>query len=239
MQKFIAQDSFWSLFPDSTLGIIVARDLKPAAEVPEADRAELADLLAKANNKAATWCPLDPVSKNEVVAVWREAYKLFKTKRGARCSIENLLKRASKGNPVGTITPSVDIYNILSLTYALPFGGEDISSFVGDLRLGVVDEEKAFRPLGEEDDPALPGELCYYDDAGAVCRCWNWRDGQRTALTDTTQDAFLITECVDPTRVDDAARATDEFASMMERYMGATIAQKAMVTRESPEVVLA
>lgn len=239
MQKFVVQGSFWDLFPDSTLGVIVAHDLKPATEVSEADRTELADLLAKANDKAATWCPLDPVSKNEVVAVWREAYKLFKTKRGARCSIENLLKRASKGNPVGTITPSVDIYNILSLTYALPFGGEDISSFVGDLRLGVVDEEKAFRPLGEQDDPALPGELCYYDGAGAVCRCWNWRDGQRTALTDTTRDAFLITECVDAARAEDARRATDEFASMMERYLGATIAQKSMVTRESPEVALA
>lgn len=41
----------------------------------------------------------------------------------------------------------------------------------------------AFTPLGEdaESDPTLPGELAYVDDAGAVCRRWNWREGVRGA----------------------------------------------------------
>ena len=45
-----------------------------------------------------------------------------------------------------------------------------------------------------------PGELAYIDDAGAVCRCWNWRDGVRTALSDDSADAFLAIECVEPER---------------------------------------
>ena len=145
-----------------------------------------------------------------------------------------------KGNPVGSISPAVDIYNAVSLTYALPLGGEDIDAFQGDLRLLITQGGDEFTPLGEnaENDPTLPGELCYVDDAGAVCRCWNWRDGVRTALTDTTSNAFLIVECVDPERIEDCRSAMDELAGLVERYLGAEIAVKALITREDREVVI-
>lgn len=239
MQKFIAEDSFWELFPEAAIGVIVVRGMKPTSEVSEEDAAAIARLLRDANQAADQHLTSNTISENEPVRVWREAYQKFKTKKGARCSVENLLKRVLKGNPVGSITPSVDIYNAISLKYALPVGGEDIDTFAGDLRLGITEGGDAFRPLGEdEDDPTLPGELCYRDDEGAVCRCWNWRDGVRTALTDDSANAFLIIECVDPARVDDLNAALDEFAQLMERYLGATVEAHAVVDRTHPEVII-
>lgn len=239
MQKFIAEDSFWELFPDAAVGILVARGMKPADRVPAEDAAAIAKLLREANAAADHHLTSNTISENEVVRVWREAYQKFKTKKGARCSVENLLKRVLKGNPVGSITPSVDIYNAISLKYALPVGGEDVDAFVGDLRLGVTEGEDAFLPLGEEaEDPALPGELCYRDDEGAVCRCWNWRDGQRTALRDDSENAFLIVECVDPARRADLEAALAEFAELMERYLGASIEHRAVIDRTHPEAVI-
>lgn len=239
MQKFIAEESFWKLFPEAAIGVIVARGMKPASEVPAEDAAAIAALLREANAQADRHLTSNTISQNEVVRVWRDAYQQFKTKKGARCSIENLLKRVLKGNPVGSITPAVDIYNAVSLKYALPVGGEDIDTFEGDLRLGITEGGDAFRALGEdEDDPTLPGELCYRDDAGAVCRCWNWRDGQRTALTDDSENAFLIIECVDPSRIDDLRAALDEFSQLIERYLGASIEAHAIVDRSNPEVVI-
>ena len=240
MQKFIAEESFWELFPNAAIGILVVRDMKPAAEVPAEDTAEVAKLLREANAAADHHLTSNTISENEVVRVWREAYQKFKTKKGARCSIENLLKRVLKGNPVSSITPSVDIYNAISLKYALPVGGEDINSFVGDFRLGITEGGDAFLPIGEDsEDPTLPGELCYRDDEGAVCRCWNWRDGQRSALTDDSANAILVMECVDPARMDDLNAALEEFAALMERYLGAIVEQRAIVDRAHPEVVIA
>lgn len=240
MQKFVAEESFWELFPDAALGIIVARGMKPSDAVPPEDAAAIARLLADANAEADRYLASNTISENEAVRVWREAYRRFKSKKGARCSVENLLKRVLKGNPVGSIAPSVDIYNAISLKYALPVGGEDADAFVGDVRLGITEGGDAFRPLGEdEDDPTLPGELCYRDDEGAICRCWNWRDGVRTALSDTTENAFLIIECVDPARKDDLAAALDEFARLVERYLGATVTAQALVDRTHPEVEIA
>lgn len=241
MKKFIAEDSFWELFPNASIGVAVVMGMKSADEVSPEDAAQIAALLDRANVRAERFLTSDTISENAPVKAWREAYRAFKTKKGARCSIENLLKRVLKGKPVGSITPAVDIYNAISLTYALPVGGEDIDAFVGDLRLGITEGGDPFVPLGEDehDDPTLPGELCYRDDAGAVCRCMNWRDGVRTALTDTSKNAFLVIECVEPDRAADCREAIEELAKLVERYLGATVKTTALVTADAPEVVIA
>ena len=160
MKSFIAEDSFWELFPQAAVGVVVVKGMKPAAQIPQEDVDAIAALLDRANIDAERHLTSDTISENAPVKAWREAYRLFKTKKGARCSIENLLKRVLKGKPVGHITPAVDIYNTVSLTYALPVGGEDLHTIEGDLRLKVTDGGDAFLPLGEEtDDPTLPGEL--------------------------------------------------------------------------------
>ena len=241
MQKFIATESFWNLFPDAQIGIVVVRDMKTADEVTPEDAAEVEALLKKANVQASRHITNPTLSQNQPVAVWRAAYQKFKTKKGARVSIENLLKRVMKDNPVGHITPSVDIYNAISLKWAFPVGGENVDSFVGDVRLAVTEGGDKFLPLGENesDDPTLPGELCYLDDEGAICRCWNWRYGVRTALGDDSRNAFLIIESVDPARADDLVAAIDELAELHERYLGATVFNKQIITRDNPEMVIA
>lgn len=239
MTQFVVEDSFWDLFPNAALGVVVAKDVKSVDEVSDAEAAEIAVLLKAANEDADKILTSNVISENAPVKVWRDAYSKFKTKKGARCSVENLLKRVLKGNPVGSINPVVDIYNAISLKYAVPMGGEDIDSFEGDLRLGMTEGGDAFQGLGEEkDEPTLEGEICYRDDAGAVCRCFNWRDAQRTALQDDTKNAFLVIECVDPAYLEATQAAIDELAMLMERYMGATIASKTMVTRENPVLEL-
>ena len=239
MGSFVAEGSFWKLFPQAAIGVVVATGMKPTSEIAGDDVDEIATLLKRANVDARRHLTSDTISENELVKAWREAYRRFKTKKGARCSIENLLKRVLKDKPVSHITPAVDIYNTVSLTYALPVGGEDLHAIEGDLRLTVSEGGDAFLPLGEDaDDPTLPGELAYVDDAGAVCRCWNWRDGVRTALTDDSTDAFFAIECVEPDRMGDCQAAIDQLAELLERYLGATIGAKTLVTRDNPRVEL-
>ena len=118
MKSFIAEDSFWELFPQAAVGVVVVEGMKPTAQIPQEDVDAIAALLDRANIDAERHLTSDTISENAPVKAWREAYRLFKTKKGARCSIENLLKRVLKGRPVGHITPAVDIYNTVSLNYA-------------------------------------------------------------------------------------------------------------------------
>lgn len=240
MKKFIADPSFWTLFPDAAIGVLTVAGINEAAQLSSQQAAEVAELLKNAN--AAALAHLDEgvaLSQNRPVAVWREAYQKFPTKKGARCSIAALLKRVSKGEPVGTIAPTVDITNAISLKYALPIGAEDMDAFDGDLHLGVMSGGEDFLPIGaDEPDPPRAGELAYYDGTGVVCRCWNWRDGKRTAVKDATTSEFIAMECVDPARMDDLKAALDELAGLLEKYTGARVVSKGVVDSSIREIMI-
>ena len=140
---------------------------------------------------------------------------------------------------MGAIAPTVDITNAVSLKYALPIGVENMAAFQGDLHLGVMAGGEDFLPIGSaEQDPPRPGELAYYDGTGVVCRCWNWRDGQRTSVTDSTSSEFIAMECVDPDRLSELQRALDELAELLERYVGVAVVAKQIVTAGTPEMVI-
>lgn len=234
MKKFVVESEFWELFPETQIGIVLAKNIDNGME----SSAEIKKLLDEANDSAEQFLDAAVFSENPVIAVWRKAYQKFKTKKGARSSIEALLKRVDKGRAVGSINPLVDLYNSISLNYGLPAGGEDIDTFVGDLRLTKAVGGEHFLALGDEEaDNALPGEICYLDNEGAVCRSWNWRDGQRTMLTEQTKNAFLIIECVDSERMDTLQAATAKLAELSEKYLGGT-AEVILVNKENPEMVL-
>lgn len=217
MSKFAVDKSFWELFPNAKIGVVLLKDMHNDRKIEE-----LTSLLEKANQDAKKYLIMDVFSENPVVKVYRDAYQKFKTKKGARCSIEALLKRVEKDNPVSNINPLVDIYNAASLTYGLPVGAEDIDSFVGDLRLTVTKGNDEFYLINEEENnPTLPGELCYKDEHGAVCRCFNWRDGARTMIRETSKNAFCVIELLDNSREEELNKALEMIGSLSEKYLQA------------------
>ncbi len=99
-----------------------------------------------------------------------------------------------------------------------------MDAFAGNLHLTKAEGGERFVPLGrDKDEPPYPGEIVYKDDAGAVCRCWNWREAQRTMLTEDTKNAFLCVELVDETRVKEFTVALDELARLISKHLGGTI----------------
>lgn len=171
MSKFVIEPSFWELFPQTEVGVVIAKGIDNSEEGNEAVRSDLIQLLEDANQEAKKYITASVFSENQVISVWRKAFQMFKTKKGVRSSIEALLKRVEKGNEVGSINPLVDLYNCISLRYGLPCGGEDVDTFAGDLRLTVTQGGDRFLALGDEEyDVTLPGEVCYLDGEGAVCR---------------------------------------------------------------------
>ena len=90
---------------------------------------ESTDEIKSVLEEAKKYLTKEVLSENPIIAVWREAYRKFKTKKSVRSSIEALLKRVNSGNPVSSINKLVDIYNSASLKYGLPCGAEDLDSF--------------------------------------------------------------------------------------------------------------
>ncbi|EPB9412910.1 B3/4 domain-containing protein [Clostridium perfringens] len=217
MKKFIIEDDFWELFPNAKIGIITCNGIDNTIK----DENQYKDMISQGEKEALTHLPNEEFSSNEVIKVWGDAFKKFKTKKGARSSIEALLKRVSTGKGLGTINPLVDIYNFISLKYAMPCGGEDMDKFIGDIRLTKATGDESFITLGsDKSEPPYEGEIVYKDDEGAICRCWNWRESVRTMLTEDTKNAFLCIELVDEKREKDFENALKDLSQLVEENLG-------------------
>ncbi|RUR39784.1 hypothetical protein ELS18_06050 [Clostridium perfringens] len=217
MKKFIIEDDFWELFPNAKIGIITCNGIDNTIK----DENQYKDMLSQGEKEALNHLPNEEFSSNEVIKVWRDAFKKFKTKKGARSSIEALLKRVSTGKGLGTINPLVDIYNSISLKYAMPCGGEDMDKFIGDIRLTKATGDESFITLGsDKSEPPYEGEIVYKDDEGAICRCWNWRESVRAMLTEDTKNAFLCVELVDENREKEFENALKELSQLVEENLG-------------------
>ncbi|MEW4353974.1 phenylalanine--tRNA ligase beta subunit-related protein [Streptococcus pneumoniae] len=234
--KVIVRDEFWELFPKAEIGLLVAKGLNN--QVDEEKDPFFAEMLQAAAKKAEQFIQEEPFTQNEVIKEWREAFSTFKTKKGARSSIEALLKRVSQGRTFSPINPLVDIYNSVSLAYGVPCGGEDLAKIEGDLQLGKAKGGESFFPLGAESDaPALADEICYVDDAGAVCRCFNWREAERTMLTEETTDAILVIESINVHQAERMHQGLEELQKQVEAYFGVET-EMIYLTAENPQVEL-
>lgn len=70
------------------------------------------------------------------LAAWRDAYIAFGSKpQRTPCSAEALWRRLDRDGALTSINAVVDLYNAVSLRYAVPVGGEDLATYQGAPRL--------------------------------------------------------------------------------------------------------
>ncbi|MEO7912036.1 MAG: phenylalanine--tRNA ligase beta subunit-related protein [Roseiflexaceae bacterium] len=229
--RFVIHDDFWRLFPEALIGVVIARDL----DNTQAERPDIAALLANAATAAADGLS-DDIATHAAIAPWRRAYQIFGVKPSKyRSSIESLL-RSARAERIRSVNPLVDLYNIVSLTHLLPCGGEDLAAVDGIIRLELASGGEHFVPLGsQEAEPPQPGEVIYRDDSGVICRCWNWREADRTKLTPATTDAFLCVETLPPSGEPQLRAACAELATLAHTHLGAHTTVE-LLSRAHPKI---
>ena len=153
--RFVVTDDIFETFPDVRIGVVVARGITTLSGV----RVDLSDVLVTAQETVRTALAGTNVIDHPRIRCWREAYRSFGAKlKKYPSSIENLVRRTLKREPIRPILPLVDIYNAVSLEHLLPVGGEDLDSIEGDLRLTRASEsEPPVRLLGEAEERAGRG----------------------------------------------------------------------------------
>jgi DNA/RNA-binding domain of Phe-tRNA-synthetase-like protein len=152
---------------------------------------------------------------------WRDAYRAFGAKpQRTPCSVEALRKRVQRDGTVPPVNAVVDLYNAVSLRYALPIGGEDADAYAGTARLVIAQGGETFdtaqngEPKAEMIDP---GEVIWRDDRGTTCRRWNWRQGVRTRITDGSTAMWFVLERLDPMPISALMRAGDDLIAGLKR----------------------
>jgi len=231
--RLVLTPEFLALFPDAVVGVAAASALDNAGSDPR-----LADRLRRAETGLESLLAGAVLTEHPRIAVWRDAYRRFGAKpKDHPSSIENLARRVRKGQALPHVNKLVDIYNAVSLETLLPAGGEDLDAVAGDIELAIAGErEPAVRLLGEsEERPPKAGEVIYRDRAGALCRRWNWKEADRTKLTESTRRALLVVEGLPPIERESVSGAIDEIARLVRAHCGGRV-ETALLDRERPEL---
>jgi DNA/RNA-binding domain of Phe-tRNA-synthetase-like protein len=145
---------------------------------------------------------------------WRDAYRAFGAKpQRTPCSAEALWRRLEREGGIDPINTVVDLYNTVSLRYAVPVGGEDLSSYRGSPYLTLATGTERFQTMRDgqpADEIVEAGEVIWRDDAGVTCRRWNWRQTPRTRITESSTEIWFVIERLAPMPVDALHAAGDD-----------------------------
>lgn len=212
MMKLIISDDIFTKFPETIVGALAVSDIKPSNDI------DSGSLLSNEEARIRASFQKETFTEDPSIKVWRGAYKEFGVKPSdAKSSVENLYRLILSGREIRRISPLVDIYNYISLKYMLPVGGEDLDACKGDIELCFAGEnERPVKLLGDEkEESPAKGEVIYKDSVSAICRRWNWREADRTKLTDSTKNCILVIESLLPGGKEKIQKALNEIETLI------------------------
>ncbi|MEM5307838.1 B3/4 domain-containing protein [Enterobacter ludwigii] len=167
------------------------------------------------------------------LSAWDDVFRAFGTKpKRTPCSASALRKRVLKEGALPPLDPVVDIYNAISIRYAIPVGGENLAAYAGAPRLTLAEGNEPFDTL-KEGQPVIEypdaGEVIWRDDTGVTCRRWNWRQGVRTRLDSQAQHMWFILESLPSMPLSALQEAGDELVSNLQRLMPGSTAHLQLI----------
>lgn len=216
MRNIIVDSKIFEKYPDFKRGLVIISDINNSTEN------EAIESLIKKEIKEKVG--FDYKNLPEVLA-WNEAHRQFGSNpNNYPPSIKSLLERVVKGKNIPFINSVVAAFNLISLKYLIPCGGDDLDKIEGDICLGFAEGNEKFRPIGsEEDENPIAGEVIYFDTPSrrVMCRRWNWRNGDFAKITEKSKKILLNVEGVGPISAETIIKARDELAKILTDHCSA------------------
>ncbi|MBN2101223.1 arginine--tRNA ligase [Candidatus Dojkabacteria bacterium] len=189
--KFKLTSEFIKKYPDAIEMIVIARGVHN-----EIASKWISDLTQKVSDEVRAEGA--GILKEQRFAMWEQVFsdiaKEAEFKTGDfHSSHVALTKRVLNGKDIPNINPVVNFYNMYSLKYGVPFGGEDLSTVYGDMELTITKGGEPYHEIGSSKVSNLgPNEVAWIDDHSVTCRMWNWRQCDRTKVMKNTRDIYFI-----------------------------------------------
>lgn len=180
----------------------------------------------------------------ERVEVWNKAYLRFGSDPNKFTpSIRFLQEQIRRGKSPRSINKLVDIFNIISLKWTAPCGGDDLESLDGgDLCLGIAQGDETFAPLFKPSsiEHVNPGEVIYFTlpTRRVLCRRWTWRNSDFSKIRpETNSVAINVDMMMPPFDKADLKMALRELAELVQQFCGGVISTY-ILERSNPQFII-
>lgn len=228
----------FELFPQYCRGLVVATGFDNSRSCPEIERT-----LREQEERVRAHPEVDPASHPRLQA-WKQAYLQFGANPNKFTpSIVFLAKQVKAAKPIRSISPLVDAFNVISLKYLVPAGGDDLDAVNGNLSLGRALGDETFAPLFKPEDVEHPepGEVILVDRESKriLCRRWNWRNADFSKIAPQTKNvAINIDGMIPAISRAEIEQAAEELKEILLRCGGGTVAVH-YLTAQNPEAEVA
>lgn len=207
-------------FPGLNLGVVIAKQIDNLGKSDE-----IMHMIRDRENEIREQYSTEILSQEPKINSWRRAYSSFGAKpKKYKSSVESLYRMILKGVDLRHINKIVDIFNFISIKHMVPAGGDDTKNVDGNIVLRFAREGEPFTALhSEETETTKEGEVIYADNREALCRRWNWRECDKTKMTEDTKEVVLVVEGLPPVAQEEMSVILEEFKQLTEEYCGGKI----------------
>jgi DNA/RNA-binding domain of Phe-tRNA-synthetase-like protein len=162
------------------------------------------------------------IAADPVLAGFRALHQAFEVPtRKLFSAPETLIRYVEKRGDIPRIGPLVDLYNAVSLKTGLALGAHDIDRIDGNISLRLTTGSERFHPVGAMDpEPIRPGEYAYVDDGNEVICRLEVRQVEKTKVTSSTTDVFLIVQGNPATSARQIETGHDFLITVLRRFLG-------------------
>ncbi len=199
--------------------------------VRDVDNAEADPALEALLREAEAAARLDPELENHKeyprIASWRAVFEWMGLNPNKfPPSIANLVKRTRSGKDLPFVNRLVAIFNIVSLKYRIPCGGDDLEGVTGDVILMAAKGDETYEPLGNPEalERPNPGEIILVDTGRRTvfCRGWCWKNGDPSKITRESRTVAINLDAQPPVDLETLWKAAEELAALVKAHCGGT-----------------
>ena len=231
---YIVSTDLFQRFPGYVRGVVIAHDV---TNHPSSD--DLIRMLRDAEESVRSRLSIEQVAEHPRIKSWRDAYRAFGARPSEfRVSVEALVRRVLRKEPLPSINALVDIGNLVSLRHLVPAGGHALDVLTGDIALRFATGKEEFVPFGSDQvEHALPGEVVFVEGDTVLTRRWTWRQANHTLTRLETRAIEFNVDGLPPVSPPEIEEACGEIMDLVGRFCGGGM-RWGMLSQETPRLTL-
>ncbi len=213
-------------YPSIVVGIAIIKNVTIKKQNPELQQ-EIDGLL-----QSFEGITTEQLSKFPEIQSYRRIYKEMGIDwHSRRPSPEALLRRIATGKGLYSVNTCVDAYNLVVMKNRVSVGAfaQDRITFPTVLRFAKAGEK--IHLLGDQEPTEYKeGEIAYFDQIGGYNMDFNYRDAQRTMVTEKTKNLWINIEGVYEITREQVEKTLQETIEMIAKYCGGKVELVGIVT---------